>query len=162
MATRTFDYAVRDQAGAPVRGRLVAPDEQSLVRQLRSMGYVPTEVKEVGKGLNRDIQIAGLGEKVTLKDLAVMCRQLATMVSAGLPLLKALSTLVDQTEKRPMKEALTKVAREIQSGASLSGAMGKQPKVFPALLVNLTKAGCLLYTSPSPRDQRGSRMPSSA
>jgi type IV pilus assembly protein PilC len=141
MATRTFDYAVRDQAGAPVRGRLVAPDEQSLVRQLRSMGYVPTEVKEVGKGFNRDIQIAGLGEKVTLKDLAVMCRQLATMVSAGLPLLKALSTLVDQTEKRPMKEALTKVAREIQSGASLSGAMAKQPKIFPALLVNLTKAG---------------------
>ena len=140
-ATRTFDYEVRDLVGDTVKGRLVAPDQQALVRQLRTMGYVPTSVREVGIGMNREIKILGLGQKITMRDLAVMCRQLATMISAGLPLLTTLSVLAEQTETRPLQEALRRVSKDIQGGLSLSGAMAKQPKVFPVLLVNLCHAG---------------------
>ena len=141
MATRTYDYAVRDAAGDTVKGRLVAPDEQTLVRQLRDMGYVPTSVREAGKGLRREITIPGLSDRIRLKDIAIMCRQMATMVGAGLPLLRTLAVLVEQTEKRPLQEALARLNRDILSGSSLALAMAKQPKVFPPLLVNLVQAG---------------------
>jgi type IV pilus assembly protein PilC len=141
MSTKTFDYAVRDRTGDIVKGRLVAPDEQTLVRQLREMGYVPTSVREAGTGLRRDITIKGFGDRVTLKDLAIMCRQMATMVGAGLPLLRTLAVLVEQTDKRPLQEALTRLNRDILSGSSLALSMAKQPKVFPSLLINLVQAG---------------------
>src|SRR5688572_11674391 len=106
-ATRTFDYEVKDLVGDTVKGRLVAPDEQALIRQLRTMGYVPTSVREVGRGINRELSIFG-GGKVTMKDLAVMCRQLATMIGAGLPLLTTLAVLAEQTETKTLQEALRK------------------------------------------------------
>lgn len=140
-ATRTFDYEVRDTVGELVKGRLVAPDEPALVRQLRTMGYVPTSVREVGGGFNRELKLFGGGNKIKLKDLAIMCRQLATMIGAGLPLLTTLSVLAEQTENPPLQTALRTVSKEIQGGSSLSGAMAKQPKVFPVLLINLSHAG---------------------
>jgi len=140
-AAKTFDYAVRDGDGKAVHGRLAATDQAALVRQLRGMGFVPTSVHEVGKGLHRDVNILGLGERVTLKDLTLMCRQLATMVGAGLPLLRTLSVLAEQTEKKPLQEALIKVSRDIQGGLSLSAAMELQPEAFPTLLIKLVAAG---------------------
>ena len=139
-ATRTFDYEVKDLVGDTVKGRLVAPDEQALIRQLRTMGYVPTSVKEVGRGINKELTIFG-GGKVTMKDLAVMCRQLATMIGAGLPLLTTLAVLAEQTETKTLQDALRKVSKDVQGGLSLSGAMEKQPKIFPVLLINLCHAG---------------------
>jgi type IV pilus assembly protein PilC len=140
-ASRTFDYEVRDLVGETTKGRLAAPDEEALIRQLRTMGYVPMSVREVGKGINRELALFGGGGKIKMKDLAVMCRQLATMIGAGLPLLTTLSVLAEQTETRPLQDALRVVSKDIQGGLSLSGAMGKQPKVFPVLLVNLCHAG---------------------
>lgn len=140
-AIKTFEYSVRDAAGDSVKGRLAAPDEDALIRQLRGMGYVPLAVHEVGKGINRDVKLPGMGERISLKDLTLMCRQLATMVGAGLPLLRTLTVLAEQTEKAPLRKALTQVARDIQGGLSLSAAMGLQPDVFPVLLVKLCEAG---------------------
>ena len=142
-ATKTFEYEVRDLVGDTVKGKLAAPDQTALVRQLRSMGYIPTSVREVGKGANKDISLFGgkKKKKIKVKDLAVMCRQMSTMIGAGLPLLTTLAVLAEQTEMPVLQEALRTVSKDVEGGESLSGAMGKQPGVFPTLLVNLCHAG---------------------
>src|SRR5262245_5925067 len=99
MAT-TYAYKVRDKGGKVVEGALDADSEQLLVAKLRSMGYIPIDVKEQkSETLSRDIKIPGLSRrKVKLKDVAVFSRQFATMINSGLSLLRALYILADQTE----------------------------------------------------------------
>ncbi|TXK19983.1 type II secretion system F family protein [Homoserinibacter sp. GY 40078] len=106
------------------------------------MGLSPVKIQEAaaGTGLNREIEL-GFGGKVGLKDLAVLSRQAATMVNAGLSLLKTLSILADQTENKKLKETLGAVAREVEVGWAFSDALGKHPKVFPPLMINMVRAG---------------------
>ncbi|AYF99430.1 type II secretion system F family protein [Protaetiibacter intestinalis] len=106
------------------------------------MGLSPVKLDEVvaGTGLNREIEI-GNGARVKLKDLAVVSRQAATMVSAGLSLLKTLNVLAEQTENKKLKTTLGMVARDVEVGFSLSDALGKHPRVFPPLMINMVRAG---------------------
>src|SRR5690606_39262068 len=80
-------------------------------------------------------------DKVGLKDLALMARQLATMINAGLSLLRALQILAEQTESKPLSKVLFQVRNEVEAGVALSVAMGKHQAVFPPLMVNMIKAG---------------------
>lgn len=91
-------------------------------------------------GLVKDISFLK-GRKVKTKQLVVFTRELATLLSAGLPLLKSLSTLRDQLEQGPLKEAVVAVAVDVERGDSFSEALGKQPRVFPKLFVDMVKAG---------------------
>jgi type IV pilus assembly protein PilC len=92
-------------------------------------------------GLQREIQLPGGGGRVKLKDLAVMARQLATMVSAGLSLIRALGILAEQTESKALGKVLSQVRGDVETGQSLSAAMGKHPEAFPPLMVNIVRAG---------------------
>jgi type IV pilus assembly protein PilC len=98
---RSWAYQGRDGAGKRVKGRVEAATESAAIDRMRTMGLSPIKLTEVvaGTGLNREIEIGG-GSRVGLKDLAVLSRQAATMVSAGLSLLKALSILAEQTENK--------------------------------------------------------------
>jgi type IV pilus assembly protein PilC len=109
---------------------------------MRVMGLNPIKIDEVaaGTGLNRDIEF-GNGPRVKLKDLAVLSRQAATMVSAGLSLLKTLNVLADQTENKKLRTTLGTVARDVEVGFSFSDALAKHPRVFPPLMVNMVRAG---------------------
>ncbi len=93
---QTFQYKVRDKAGNTVTGTLVADSEMLVLNRLREMGYTPLEVGKEKKGLNLEINIRK--PKVKLKDLAVFSRQFATMINSGLPILRALAILAEQTD----------------------------------------------------------------
>ncbi len=140
MAT-TFQYSVRDRGGKLVSGKLAADSQAALVGRLKAMGYAPVSIRETNVGMKREIALPGRKPKVKLKDLAVFSRQFATMINSGLSLLRALTILTEQTENKQLARVLGEVRNDIESGSALSVAMGRHPKVFPPLMVNMTKAG---------------------
>ncbi|MET4582819.1 type IV pilus assembly protein PilC [Conyzicola nivalis] len=142
-ATKTFAYTARDTSGKVVKGRVDGTTEGVAVAKLRTMGVSPITVAETagGTGLNMEINLPGMGKKVTLKDLAVMSRQMATMLAAGLSLLRALTILAEQTENKKLAATLNDVRTQIESGWSFSDSLAKHPDVFPRLMVFLVKAG---------------------
>ncbi len=139
----TYAYSVRDRAGKMINGTLEAESPALVAAKLKGMGYAPMSISEHKAGLNTEITIPGFGKKkVTLKDLAVMSRQFATMINSGLSLLRALSILAEQTESKELAKVLAEVRNEVETGNSLSMAMSKHsPDVFPPLMVNMCKAG---------------------
>jgi type IV pilus assembly protein PilC len=141
-ASRTFEYAVRNRQGKIVKGRIEAQNQAAVATRLRSMGVAPLSISAVSTtGLKREIKIPGLGEKVGMKDLAIMSRQMATMIGAGLSLLRALNILAEQTENKTLAKILFQVRSDVESGSSLSVSMGRHAHVFPPLMVNMIKAG---------------------
>jgi type IV pilus assembly protein PilC len=141
MSLATFDYQVRDRAGKVVRGRIDAESPTAVASKLKSMGYAPISITEANAGLNKEIKIPGVGNKVKLKDLAVSARQFATMINSGLSLLRALAILSDQTENKALAEVYGSVRLAVEQGSSLSQALAQHPKVFPPIMVNMTRAG---------------------
>ena len=142
MATLTYEYKVRDRAGAMKTGTLEAESPSMVATKLKSMGYAPVSITQTNGGLNKELKLPGMGEKkVKLKDLAVFSRQFATMVNSGLSLLRALNILTEQTENPKLARVLGDVRNEIETGNSLSSGMAKHPDVFPPLMVNMCKAG---------------------
>lgn len=141
-AARNWQYQGRDTGGKLIKGKLEAPTESAAIDRMRAMGLTPVKVSEsaAGTGLNREIEIGG-GSRVKLKDLAVLSRQAATMVSAGLSLLKTLNILAEQTENKKLQSTLVAVSRDVEVGFAFSDALGKHPRVFPPLMVNMVRAG---------------------
>ncbi|NHC13989.1 type II secretion system F family protein [Motilibacter deserti] len=140
-STTTFEYSVRDRSGTMVKGKLDGESQAAVVARLRAQGYAPVSVKKAGSGLQKELSIPGLGKRVTLKDLAVMSRQFATMINSGLSLLRALDILSSQTENQELARILGLVRSDIESGVSLSTALGKHPRAFPPLFVSMCRAG---------------------
>lgn len=142
-AIKSFEYTSRNQAGKLIKGKLTAPSETAAATRLGGMGLTPVAIKEsaAGTGLRREITIGNLGKSVGLKDLAIMTRQLSTMISSGLSLLRALSILSEQTQNKHLAEILTKVVSDIESGSSLSDAIGRHPVEFPPIMINMVRAG---------------------
>ncbi len=142
MPTSTYAYRVRDNAGKVVEGQLEADSQQLLVAKLRSMGYVPIDVKEQrSESLARDVKIPGLTGRIKLKDVAVFSRQFATMINSGLSLLRALYILAEQTENKALADTVNQVRIDVEKGSSLSAALAKHPKAFNRLYVSMVKAG---------------------
>jgi len=137
----TYQYKVRDRTGSLVTGSLVADNETLVLQRLREMGYTPLEVTGEKKGVSSLGKIKIGGNKIKLKDLSIFCRQFATMVNSGLPILRALAILADQTESEPLAAVVTQVRLDVEQGASLSIAMGKHPKAFNDLFLSMVKAG---------------------
>lgn len=141
MTTLTFEYAVRDRTGKMVKGTLDADSQTQVVQKLRTMGYAPVSITQKNAGMNREITLPKLGGPVGLKDLAVMSRQFATMINSGLSLLRALSILSEQTENKELAKVLALVRGDVESGHSLSSSLARHPKVFPPLMINMSRAG---------------------
>jgi type IV pilus assembly protein PilC len=135
----TYEYKVRDRAGNLVSGQLVGDSEGLVMTKLREMGMTPIEVKKAKAGLKMEINLRP--GHVKLKDLAVFSRQFATMVNSGLPILRALAILGDQTENKELQKVLVQVRLDVEQGQSLSGAMARSPKAFSDLYVAMVKAG---------------------
>ena len=140
-ATMTFQYAVRDRAGKIVNGKIDAESPAIVAQKLTSMGYAPVSISQSNAGLNREISLPALRAKVKLKDLAIFSRQFATMINSGLSLLRSLSILENQTENKELAKILSQVRADVETGSALSTSLGKHPKVFPPLMVNMTRAG---------------------
>jgi type IV pilus assembly protein PilC len=138
----TFQYKVKDKSGKLVEGSLEAENAQLVVSKLRSMGYVPIEIQQTGgPGLQKELKLPGLSDRVKLKDVSVFSRQFATMINSGLSLLRSLNILAEQTESKPLAEIVGQVRMDVEKGASLSQAMAKHPKAFNRLYVSMVRAG---------------------
>lgn len=138
----SFDYSARDRTGKLVKGTLEAGDAGAVLARLKSQGLAPVSVEasKAGKGMQMEISLPG-ANRVGLKDLALMSRQFATMVSSGLSLIKALSILADQTESKKLAATLAEVRAEVESGTALSTALARHVNVFPPLMINMIRAG---------------------
>lgn len=141
-ATTTFNYQVRDRAGKMVSGTLEADSATAVATRLRSMGYAPVKIDQVRtQGLQTEIRIPGIGNKVDLKSLAIFSRQFATMINSGLSLLRALAILEEQTENRRLAEVTGEIRASVEAGRSLSAALQEHDKVFPKLYIAMVRAG---------------------
>lgn len=138
---RTYEYQALDVGGKLVKGRIDAPHQGAVAGRLKTMGIAPLAINEIStSGLHREIRLGG-GSGVKTKDLAIMARQLATMVAAGLSLLRALSILAEQTENTTLAKVLGQVRSDVETGLSLSAALERHREVFPPLMLNMVKAG---------------------
>jgi type IV pilus assembly protein PilC len=133
----TYAYKVRDKGGNVVSGTLIADNEALVLQRLREQQLTPLEVKKQGRGLNIELT----AKKVKFKELAVFSRQFATMINSGLPILRALAILADQSSNPELAKTLTAIRTDVEQGASLSVAMGKHPKVFNDLYVSMVRSG---------------------
>jgi type IV pilus assembly protein PilC len=138
-----YAYKARDATGKSVKGRLDAASESAAMVRLRTMGLSPISMALVpeGTGLSKEIHIPGFSKGVGLKDLAIMSRQMATMIGAGLSLLRTLNILAEQTESKPLTKILAAVRDEVETGVSISDAMAKHSDDFPPLMINMVRAG---------------------
>jgi len=140
-ATRTFHYNSIDASGRKVKGTVEAVNESAASHLLRQRGEVPLELSAAGQGLNMELKIPGLGNRVKLKDLAVFSRQFATMTASGMSLLRSLAILEEQTASPALKRAVAEIRTDVAGGVSLSAAMGKHDRAFPRLMVAMIRAG---------------------
>ena len=165
-----FTYEAMDAKGKPTKGTLEVANQNEALTRLKEMGYFPTKVVESDKGKDKDkvkkdakdpkapagkggkgkakggvlqfnIKIPGLGGGVPTKALCNFTRQLATLVDAGLPLLRGLLVLQKQEKNPTLKEIMGKLALGIEGGSTFSEALAQHPKVFNKLFVNMVKAG---------------------
>jgi type IV pilus assembly protein PilC len=134
----TYTFKAMDVAGAPMRGQVDADSKQAVSDQLRARGLVILEIAE--KHRSRELNV-DLFERITLADLAIFSRQLATMVSSGMTILRALFVLEEQTEVKKLKTVIVAVRKDVEAGLSFSVALGRHPKVFSPLFVAMVRAG---------------------
>lgn len=140
---QTFAYTSRDAGGKLIKGRMEAQSESVVVSRLRTMGLSPVSIDSAnaGTGLNREINLGVFSKGVKAKDLAVVSRQMSTMVAAGLSLLRTLAIISEQTENKHLAQVFTTVRGDVEAGSSLSDAMSKHSREFPPLMLNLIRAG---------------------
>lgn len=139
--TSTFTYKVRDASDNIITGTVEGETERIVAESLRDRGYRPIEITPAAVGMNTEIKIPGFGNKVKLKELAVFCRQFATMINAAVPMLEALTVMQEQTDNDYFRKIIGKVRSTVESGLPLSTAMAEHPKVFPIMMTSMIKAG---------------------
>jgi general secretion pathway protein F len=140
-----FEYKALDARGKTIEGLKEADSAKTLRATLRRENIFLTEVlgqKEAAEAAKRDVSVKRwVGRRVGADDIAVTTRQLAVLVGAGVPLVEALTALVDQVDHERMKRVVSDVKQRVNEGSSLADAMAAQGKVFSTLYVNMIRAG---------------------
>lgn len=140
-----FEYrGILVGTGKPVKGVRDAENPKALRTALRKDGVlltVATEGKAAEEKAKKDIKIFEFLSRPSTSDVAVLTRQLATLVGAGIPLFESLAALVEQVENEQLKRALTQVREQVREGTSFAKALEAHPTVFPPLYVNMVRAG---------------------
>ncbi len=134
----TYVFKAMDVAGVKARGEVEADSKQAVTEQLKSRGMIVLEITD--KHASREIQLSFM-QRVKAQELAVFSRQLATMISSGMSILRALYVLEEQTESKFLKETIVAVRKDVEAGLSLSDSMARHPKVFNPLFIAMTRAG---------------------
>jgi type IV pilus assembly protein PilC len=158
-----YSYEAMDSTGKQSKGTLEVASQNEAITRLKDMNLFPTKIVEMDKvkeksdkkakapkaggkgakkgGVNINIKIPGLGGKVKSKVLTTFTRQLATLVDAGLPLLRGLRVLEKQERNPTLKSIINELALSIEGGSTFSEGLAQHPKVFNRLYVNMVKAG---------------------
>ncbi|MBC5806345.1 MAG: pilus assembly protein PilC [Candidatus Eremiobacter antarcticus] len=143
----SFAYQAKDASGKSVNGVIEAENERVLRAKLREMNYYVTGItQKQTAGLNADVSqmfggVLGKLRGVKEQSLVVFSRQFATMINAGLAMVRCLDVLGIQTEDAQLKPVIIQVRREVEGGSTLANALGKYPKVFSPLFINMVRAG---------------------
>src|SRR3954452_25580870 len=140
MSTTTFAFKALDLTGVSTRGELEADDKQQVAAQLRGKGLIVLDIEEK-KGAADVGDMLARFRKVKSQELTVVTRQLSTMVSSGMSLLRALHVLEELTTSDKLKETLSQVRKDVEAGISLSDALRKHPDVFNDLYIAMVEAG---------------------
>ncbi|MDQ3509879.1 MAG: type II secretion system F family protein, partial [Actinomycetota bacterium] len=133
-----YKYKARDPKGGILRDKIEGEDREAVAELLRSRGLLVIDVSEQGI---REREIPSPFKGVRADDLVVFTRQLATMIEAGLPLVRSLGILTDQTESPKLREVVEAVRKDIESGSSPSEALHRHEGVFGKLYVEMVRAG---------------------
>src|SRR5208337_3611612 len=161
-----YNYIALDARGNETKGSIEVASQNEAIGRVKEMGLFPTKIVEAEKGggadkaakkgkakapakgggkkkggMNINIKIPGLGGGVKPKVLTTFTRQLATLVDAGLPLLRGLRVLEKQEKHPTLKSIIAELALSIEGGSTFSEALAQHPKVFNRLFVNMVKAG---------------------
>ena len=145
----TFKFEAMDTAGEEVKDEIEATNEEEAQQKIKQMGYFVTKLTQLGgdKAKGKKKKKSGKARKtfviggVSTKMLCIFTRQFSTLQDAGLPLLRSLKILEKQMKPSALKNSLIDVVEDVESGSSLSEAMGKHPKCFDRLYVNMVRAG---------------------
>lgn len=138
MPQTEYLVKARSRSGRLVESRMKALSEADALSRVRQQGMTPIAVEVAGKGLRREVSL-GKG-RVKTKDLAIFSRQFATMLSSGLPILRCLAILADQTQSPRLRDLLTELREQVEKGESLSEALAHH-KEFPPLMTSMVRAG---------------------
>ena len=134
--TVTFLWEGLDKKGEKVKGESQSANELILKAELRRQGINPLKVKKKPKSL-----FGGKGKKIVPKDIAVFMRQLATMMTAGVPLVQAFDIIGKGNDKPAMQDLILSVKGDVESGTNLADSLEKHPKYFDDLVCNLVASG---------------------
>lgn len=135
-----FNYKARDGSGKRVTGTMDSPSKTELIEKLQKMGFMTTKVAESRPGINLDSIFEKL-RRIKSDDMLIFYIQLSNMITAGIPILMSLSTLAKQADNKRLAHVIENVARQVESGMSLSQAFASYPNTFPRLFVNMLRAG---------------------
>jgi len=137
-----FTYKAKDSKGAPIQGSMEAESQAVVINRLQSMGYFPILIMadKTEKKKNRGLRFL-IGKGFQTMDLTAFNRQLADLLSAGIPLVKALAIIVNQTSNEYLREVISAISNDVQGGDTLAGALSKHPRIFPKLYCAMVRAG---------------------
>lgn len=140
-----FEYAGIDRQRKKAAGIIEAESDKAARTKLRKMGVYPRILNIEGArkkvSLKTEVDLAKFTQRIKTQDVALMTRQLSTLINAGIPLVDSLSALLDQTENPKLKKILSQVREKVTEGTKLSDAMKAHPKVFSDIYVNMVNAG---------------------
>jgi general secretion pathway protein F len=143
-----FEYKGFDAAGKSVKGVIDADSAKGARSKLRRQQMFPTDIWEQtkgkatrGKGLNIEVDLSRFTQRVSVADLSALTSQLSTLVGAGIPMVEALSALVDQVENPALKPVLVEIREDVNQGDGLAKAMKKHRNIFSDLYINMVAAG---------------------
>jgi type IV pilus assembly protein PilC len=134
----TYVFKAIDLGGSHAKGEVEAASKQAVADQLKSRGLIVVDISD--KHSSKELNVT-LFERVKPGDLTVLSRQLATMVASGMTLLRALYVLEEQTESRPLRDAVVGVRKDVEAGLLFSAALARHPKVFSPLYVAMVESG---------------------
>ncbi len=142
-----YSYEALDKGGKQVKGTIDATNEDVIIEKLRDMGYYPLRVTPNKKKSGQQTDILALPglrilfHRIKTKHICTFTRQLATLIDAGLPIMRSLTILREQVESAIFKDKIKQMAEDIESGAALSDAFAKHPRQFDKLYINMVRAG---------------------
>src|SRR5271166_4868262 len=134
----TYVFKAIDLTGGKARGEVEADSKQAVADQLKQRGLVVLDIAD--KHSSKEIELSFM-KSVKASELAVFSRQLSTMISSGMSILRALYVLEEQTESKFLKDTIVAVRKDVEAGLSLSDSMSRHPKLFSPLFVAMTEAG---------------------
>lgn len=140
-----FSYTAVDARGKQANGFVDASDQNDAITQIRQLGFYPQRLDETKEEQvatdEKKPKVKKGGAKVKSKTLTIFTRQLATLIDAGLPLMRSLNTLAKQERNPVMRNTMTQLASAVESGGTFSEALAQHPRIFDKLYVNMVKAG---------------------